>query len=226
MGFSPKWAWRLLWALLFTVSVSAADSTDAATLQATVLVVNSAHVAPALLRLAERESARIFLSAGIEISWINCGPDSFEGSCPAVEGSNQFVVHIVPRATTFADFVFGVAFLGDDGRGRYCDVFFAGIAATKDQPEVRNFELLGAVMSHELGHLLLGSHSHSVFGIMMPVWDREGLRHIGMGDLSFTRQESSRIRARLGKETLRNETRGPVVAIRREPSLLFLGRLQ
>lgn len=225
MRFSSKWVGGLQAIVLLMAGISLADSTERDSSQVTVLVINSARVAPAILRQAERESARIFLSAGIEILWVNCGPDSPEAGCPEVGGVNQFVLHIVPQATTFTDSVFGVAFLGENGRGRYGDVFFDGIAAMKEQPPGGDSQLLGAVMTHELGHLLLGAHSHSPVGIMMPVWNPDGLRRIRMGNLFFTSEESSRIRARIRTEQFGDETSEPSIASRREPYLVFLGGL-
>jgi hypothetical protein len=57
--------------------------------------------------------------------------------------------------------------------------------------------LLGTVVAHELGHLLLGSHAHSQVGIMVPVWEEESLRNMGMGHLLFTREQSSLMKMRV-----------------------------
>jgi hypothetical protein len=57
--------------------------------------------------------------------------------------------------------------------------------------------LLGAVSAHELGHLLLGSNSHSRIGIMEPRWRLEGLRNVGMGRLLFTSEQARSMRNRI-----------------------------
>jgi hypothetical protein len=44
--------------------------------------------------------------------------------------------------------------------------------------------ILGLVMAHEVGHLLLGSHSHSTSGIILASWQRQELTAAGKGALA------------------------------------------
>jgi hypothetical protein len=55
--------------------------------------------------------------------------------------------------------------------------------------------ILGCVMAHEIGHLLLGSNSHSDTGIMQGQWERKQVRQLMKGDLHFTAQQSKLMRA-------------------------------
>jgi hypothetical protein len=56
--------------------------------------------------------------------------------------------------------------------------------------------MLGYVIAHEAGHLLLGcSAGHSISGIMMALWERAEMQKMSMGFLRFTDEESDRIRA-------------------------------
>jgi hypothetical protein len=116
---------------------------------------------------------------------------------------NQLVLHIVKDGKTSSDSVYGEAFLGADGTGKYCDVFFGRIESDYRDAGTNVAQLLGAVAAHELGHLLLGSKSHSQVGIMTPVWRSESLRQIGMGTLLFTPQQSRLMKNRIGGETVR-----------------------
>jgi hypothetical protein len=50
-------------------------------------------------------------------------------------------------------------------------------------------------MVHELGHLLLGSGSHSPTGIMQPVWQSQILLQGLRRALHFTPEQARRIRA-------------------------------
>ena len=45
--------------------------------------------------------------------------------------------------------------------------------------------MLGSVMAHEIGHLLLGSHAHAISGIMRGHWESGELHQIAMGTLRF-----------------------------------------
>jgi len=57
--------------------------------------------------------------------------------------------------------------------------------------------ILGNVMAHELGHLLLGSNSHALSGIMKARWENEELERIAKGGLFFTIEQAELIRERL-----------------------------
>ena len=163
-----------------------------------VFVNDSAGVDPVVLRQGEQEAARLFRAAGIEIDWVNCAETT---DCRRLPAGNEFILHIVANGKTPGDFVFGEAFLGEDGRGKYSDVFFDRINGA--HADVGIGTLLGAVTAHELGHLLLGSHAHSAFGIMEPRWSAQGLRLIGMGAFVFTREQSRLMKERIGQDSIR-----------------------
>ena len=162
------------------------------TLRIRVLVNDSVGVNRAILKSAEQEAAWLFRSAGITIDWWNCGKSE---DCRRPPYSNEFVLHITPAGKTTSDFIFGEAFLSPDGTGKYVDVFFNRMR--DDHGDVDIGQLLGAVSAHELGHLLLGSHSHSLVGIMEPNWNRDSLHRISMRNLTFTREQIRSMRNRL-----------------------------
>jgi hypothetical protein len=194
MGFSRRWELVLASVLLWGGVATAHDCGS----QITVLVNDSASVEPSVLRKAEREAGRLFEAAGIEIRWVNCAETD---ECQRILGPKEFVLHIVHAGNTSSDFVFGEAFLGEDGRGQYSDVFFDRLKQA--QGDVNLALLLGAVSAHELGHLLLGSNSHSRIGIMEPRWKPEGLRNLGMGRLLFTPEQARSMRNRISAGAVR-----------------------
>ena len=108
------------------------------------------------------------------------------------------MLNIVPDGKTSSDLIYGIAFLGPGGEGKYADIFFRRIeaACTANGNNVQRF--LGTIAAHELGHLLLGSHAHAYEGVMSSVWTDPVLRRVNMGSLLFTREESVAIKARLG----------------------------
>jgi len=57
--------------------------------------------------------------------------------------------------------------------------------------------ILGTVIAHEIGHLLLGTNSHSSKGIMRGQWEGSDLREAGEGKLGFTSEQARRLRAGL-----------------------------
>jgi hypothetical protein len=56
--------------------------------------------------------------------------------------------------------------------------------------------ILGSVMAHEMGHLLLGSHAHAISGIMRGHWDSTELHKIAMGTLLFLPSQEHQMRTR------------------------------
>jgi hypothetical protein len=57
----------------------------------------------------------------------------------------------------------------------------------------RRAEFLGAMMAHEIGHLLLAENSHSEQGILLARWRDQDLKLIAQGRLWFTSAEVARI---------------------------------
>lgn len=162
-----------------------------------VMVLDSVKLSPSLLTRAETEAGRLFREAGIEIHWINCSKPGDTDNCHHVLRVDEFMLHIVHDGRTQTDLVFGEAFLDEDGTGKFSDVFFDRIRDATGDPGLSVANLLGAVSAHELGHLLLGTRSHSLIGIMEPVWRNESLRRIGMGTLCFTPEQSQLMKRRL-----------------------------
>jgi len=206
MGFSFRFLGRRqLVVLLGVLSWSCvAVARDQSTVQVKVVVNDSAGVAGPILNQAENEAGRILREAGIEIGWANCpGEIVVEEACRVVADSSQLVLHIVPTGKTSTDSVFGLAFLGQNGSGRYCDVFFDRVEELHRNFGIDKARLLGAIAAHELGHLLLGSHAHTRAGIMEQVWEEASMREVNMGHLLFTREQASLMKARAGREDLR-----------------------
>jgi hypothetical protein len=53
--------------------------------------------------------------------------------------------------------------------------------------------ILGCFIAHEIGHLLLGSNSHSNQGLMQAGWGERQIRQALAGDLFFTRRQAKLI---------------------------------
>lgn len=92
---------------------------------------------------------------------------------------------------------FGAAFLGRNGTGQYADVFYGRVFELHRDRNVPVPEVLGHVVAHEIGHLLLGLDAHSISGIMRALWEAEELKAMERGRLVFSSQQSELMRARL-----------------------------
>ena len=165
-----------------------------------VRLYSEVQLPPGTLGQAEQEGLRIFRQAGIEIDWVECGAfmPPADPRCKISPDPEHLVMRIVKKASRAADSVFGMAFLSEtDGHGAYGDVFFGSVERLHQECGASVGRVLGHVMAHELGHLMLGTKAHTAIGIMQPHWYREQLRAISQGSLVFTPEQATLMRKRL-----------------------------
>ena len=188
--------------LLFCV-VGVAHALDHRFAQVNVNVYNDANLPHETLVRAEDRAGIVLRAAGVHVEWVNPGR---EGGVPGSSRPPQdygccdpgnFSIRIVAHSLTLADWTFGVSFLGADGYGRYSDIFYATADQLSRSAHVSLPNVLGHVIAHELGHLLLGTNAHSATGIMRPRWSTPELQSLAMGRLLFTPQQSQRMQAGL-----------------------------
>jgi len=189
----------VLLTLTIFLSRASAEASGQTGPQFTVSVYNDAGVPAAVLDRAEQRSGSIFARANLEVVWLNCTQASTEDAlvCNQIDLPGHLALRIIPHAaSSMSDAAFGVAFLSPDGAGKYADVFWT---RAEDLQVTSNLDLgglLGSVMAHELGHLLIGSNAHAVSGIMRARWEGEELRRIAMGNLLFTAQQAKLMHAK------------------------------
>jgi hypothetical protein len=167
----------------------------------TVNVYNDAGVAGPILAEGRREATRIFQRAGVKIMWLDCSRPEGESmdrpACRTPMNRSHLAVRIVPWSSKSGDAVFGIAFLSSDGEGAYSDVFYDSVKKLHEEWHTCTPILLGHVIAHEIGHLLLGTNAHSWMGIMRSQWQGEELQSIAMGKLLFTPPQIESLKARL-----------------------------
>ena len=88
--------------------------------------------------------------------------------------------------------------------------------AKSDDAEFEIPIILGCAIAHELGHLLLGTNSHSDTGIMRPRWEPNQFRQLMMGTLLFTTTQSNLMREQV-------QTRSRLQAGNPDPGLISRG---
>jgi hypothetical protein len=192
--------------IVFCVVVGGLLGTEAAaaeeSAQLNVIVRFSADVSARLTAEAEQSAGRVFDKARVRVRWRNCSARGGEFLDPACEGApapTDIVIQIVPRAERAQGAVLGMAFVSGCG-GAYADIFLDRVQRIHDQDhKISMATLLGYAMAHEIGHLLLGEHSHSQEGLMVAEWRPDQLSKIAKGNLLFDSREASRLRTRLGE---------------------------
>jgi hypothetical protein len=200
--------WGLVAALTVTVSSQIAlgrgtrAGVERAKVRLTLRVYNYA-ISHTLLSDAQGEATAILNYAGLEAVWVDCAVTDADvakhTACNRPIGAAEFILKILTKAQT-AQFP-----KGDDQLGQALDcpkgqggcsayVFYSDVRELARADDAPEFRLLGHVIAHEIGHMLLGQNSHSATGIMQADWSDKALRTIARGCLFFTQEESRRMR--------------------------------
>ena len=164
-----------------------------------VSVFNDAGVPPGVLHAAEARAETVLDGAGIALTWLDCGtPGNWvrDIGCRNIAFPSHLSVRLARNGRYRTGDVFGESFLDDKGMGNYASVYIEPLAASKALEVVSEGDLLGYVVVHELGHLLLGLDSHSAEGVMRGKWDFAALQQAAHGALFFSVSEAARMRAR------------------------------
>jgi len=90
---------------------------------------------------------------------------------------------------------FGSSLIVREGFSRYASVLYGEIRARGDGEAVFEGRMLGYTIAHEVGHLLLGSDTHSPAGIMTARWNSKVLRSATRQTFSFTKEQAEQLRA-------------------------------
>lgn len=189
---------RACWIVGLTLFAGFATSTNATAdpqerLRVKVLVHDEVGISAKILEEARREATRIFADAGIDLWWATQG----------VTKSRYVIIKIVPKTTSkmSRDFrVMGLAAGAKDGKGTLAYVFYDRIRDNGRGVNLPVPVIMGHVIAHEMGHLLLSYGSHSVAGLMKGGWDAQQSQRAMEHDLRFSRDEIVRIKSRLAAQ--------------------------
>lgn len=167
-----------------------------------IRVYNYAGVSAGVLAKAQKEAARVFLRSGIETNWIGCAVPGREPetkpTCKARPTAMDILVRILPRKMAQGlmkhHSEFGLAFTASgDGFGSNASIFYHRVEELSAGQHTSEALLLGHLVAHEMGHLLLGVNSHSRSGIMHVPWKRSEIERASLGTLFFTKQETKKM---------------------------------
>jgi hypothetical protein len=143
----------------------------------------------------EETAAALFQSIDIETVWAKCAI-GLEGD-EAVR-RHWFTLRLrdgrpfIPPAPLAVD-ALGEAFLSEDNVGYIAEVYYQAVEALAATQSAELPQLLGYVIAHELGHLLLGP-GHSLQGVMRAAWNRRDVQAIRQGGVRFSPAEGARMR--------------------------------
>ena len=184
----------------FAISEPVRAKPAAPDLTLTVRVYNYAQTSSTVLDQAEREAGRIFGEAGLKTVWLDCmsGQSSLlpQAPCQQAIRATDIRLRILPSPVrnSLQDTVFGFAIAP-----ALATVYYESVLALAkyDEREFEGSVVLGCAMAHEIGHLLLGSNSHSLSGVMQARWERRQIQEELGGGTLFTSKQARLIRAEM-----------------------------
>ena len=190
------------WLLASLAMAAHAQSTETG-LKIKVHIYNYAGVAPEALARAQQETERIYRQLGIEMEWQIC-PRTAErnAACEGPGAPTKFILRLssneMARSFQLGETIFGFALLSDDGGFGVTATVFAGRAQEMAVDEETRGALLGHLIAHELGHLLLGERGHSAgAGIMRIPWRTKELEQAKKGTMLFLPSQAGKIRTQV-----------------------------
>ena len=173
--------WWMVVAVVVTVA-RIADAEPVAPQTIDLQMRNDARVPAHVVEKSQDEVTRIFAGGGLTVRW--------------TETASRFTVQIIPQVLGYDRVespVMGVALRR--ANGSVAQVFFRQVQDFARAYHVDLGTMLGYVMAHEIGHLLLPGNAHSPTGLMQADWDKALVRDAARGALTFTEAQADRIRA-------------------------------
>lgn len=198
---------RLALSLILMAGACGAPRTSAATetdggQQITVRIHNFAQVESSVLVKAERITDDILNEAGVQVVWRDLWIRQLPAKEPICEiplSPTDLVLNLLPQSMS-SRFHLRIGALGvaledaEGGLGSSAWIFYDLVKDAAVRGQLTQEALLGTVVAHELGHLLLSKNSHSAFGLMQANWSGKELAAVERHTMYFSSSESKRIR--------------------------------
>lgn len=205
-----KKGFKLCFLLMLTLGIqparaeTSADEQNAAGMPGvTVRAYDYAKLSSRIRMQTASVAGSILRKAGIRLVWLDCPMEASAEStvCDGPLGPTDLVFRFLQRgANTPAVFRrshCGFATRDDSGRGAFASVF---VDCLKDLPAAGPLSagvILGHLVAHELGHLLLPSERHYPSGLMRANLRQAEWKQAAIGALVFTREQGASIQAEI-----------------------------
>ncbi len=190
--------------LMVTTSGAAQEPSkqlQAAEIELTVRIYDYAGILHRTLQAARGEAAAILAKAGVETEWQLCAAAEGQMSkaCNEPMRPDELTVRIVrrpkPHNGALGSTECGAAVENAQGLGVYSTLYADCLDTMPRVDGLLPSAMLGHLIAHEIGHLLLPGTDHAASGIMCPQM-REGDWNLArVGALTFTPQQAALLRA-------------------------------
>jgi hypothetical protein len=161
-----------------------------------VKLFNDAAVRDAALHRAKEEAAWRLKWVCVGPAWVPCPVVGRSNLTPCQAPVGAIELHILssPATNDFSEDAMGIA-MPNLGSGNHAGVFLSRVrqTAARSAGIIDASDLLGYVMAHEIGHLLLHSTRHSDEGLMRADFRPADLKKAGQRQLKFTAEQAEAI---------------------------------
>jgi hypothetical protein len=172
----------------------------------TLRVVNEADAGERTLLRAEKEAAAILGRSGVDLVSLTCEAGQVnwanDNPCQRDPKPTDFWLRIMARrpAATPGD-TLGFTEIDETMDFSSAGVYYpAAVEATKTF-RADLYQVLGAAIAHEVGHLMLGANAHSPQGVMSPHWSKAQYVLISIGELGFSSDQARRLQDEVRRRT-------------------------
>jgi len=203
------------------VAIEQVTGAEAQRLAIRVRVYTYTEVSAADLAVAERVATKIYREAGVDLSWVECPkqaqPTAF---CRSLNSPTEIFVRVVPdfaRSPYLDGLSMGYALATPPpDRGYLASISYVRVKkqllGTPGLTFLTFGQLLGVGIAHEMGHLLLGTNSHSPSGLMCAHWNARELMLAAYGQLNFSATQAEAIRTDVQARMRDQASRQPAAA--------------
>ncbi len=182
---------------------------DPATPVLTVHIYNVGSAGTRDIHQLELSATRIFNQAAIQMLWVDCSNACVE--CATLtrltgrSARNIVQLRVVDQLDRGGEHALGWT-------NPNSTEFTVGYNRARLMARASTFglspgQILGHVAAHEIGHILLGTTTHSPFGVMKSAYYGSDLLNMAKGNLLFNVQESKTLRAMLGSVSAGDATK-------------------
>ena len=168
-----------------------------------IRILDYAGITNDVIAYAQQRVSDIYQTIGVEIRWQVTYRPLVQSSSVAktLTEPSDFVI-IVPspdmsRHLKVPKDAMGMAIVSSQGGGRIAYVLFHRVTLVAKTARSAVADILGMVIAHEIGHLMLPNGSHSDYGLMRADWSITELRRLRRPAVEFTSSQGAAILRRI-----------------------------
>jgi hypothetical protein len=193
---------HLLMTLASTLPATAAGLSVPTSSPITVRVLDLAQVGSHTLDHAKAVTEEVFRPMGITINWMRCSGKATRQdlACQAPAGPNDMSLRIFRRgkatqkSTRHATSGITLSLVPEGGKG-IIYLYFDRVLEVQNSQRIPIKLVLGIIIAHEMGHLMLPGERHALAGIMRGNLEPKDWQMAAQSQLGFTDQQKEIIAA-------------------------------